>query len=75
MKLILNPCLPTVQSIASLQGSKLARSVKEQESEEMMEGGIGEKRVSSSAEVSAYVERPVERGRGSKVPMQPRRDL
>ena len=33
---------------------------------------MGEKRVSSKAEVRAYVCRPVERGRASKVPMQPR---
>jgi hypothetical protein len=33
---------------------------------------MGGKRVSSKAEVSAYEERPLERGSGSKVPMQPR---
>lgn len=31
--------------------------------------------MSSKAEVRAYEERPVERGRGSKVPMQPRSRL
>ena len=37
--------------------------------------GMGEKRVSSKAEVRAYVCRPLSRGSPSKVPIHPRSDL
>lgn len=36
---------------------------------------MGLNRVSSNAEVRAYVDRPVAKGKESKVPMQPRSDL
>lgn len=39
------------------------------------EAGMGEKRVSSNADVNAYVFKPVESGKASNVPMQPRKDL
>ena len=51
MKLILIPCRPSTQSIASWQGSKPASRVREQEREERRVEGIGENRVSSKAEV------------------------
>ena len=61
--------------MASEQGSKLASNVKEQESDGMSEAGIGENRVSSNAEVRAYVCSPVDSGSPSKVPIHPRNDL
>ena len=75
MNEIRRPCVPSVQSIGSATGSKSASNVKLQERLGSRVAGMGEKRVSSSAEVRAYVERPVDRGRASKVPMQPRRLL
>ncbi len=41
----------------------------------MSDDGMGENRVSSKADVRAYVCRPLSSGRPSKVPIQPRRDL
>lgn len=67
--------MPRVQSIASSVGSKSARSVRLHDRLGRSVGGIGAKRVSSKAEVRAYVDRPVARGRASKVPMQPRKLL
>jgi hypothetical protein len=61
--------------MASSQGSKSASNVREQESDGTREEGIGEKRVSSKADVSAYVCNPVVSGSGSNVPIQPRNDL
>lgn len=75
LKLMRSPCVPSDQSMASEHGSKSASSVSEQESAGSSEDGMGEKRVSSNAEVSAYVCKPLSSGSPSNVPMQPRRDL
>ena len=61
--------------MASEQGSKLASSASEHDKDGTREDGMGEKRVSSNAELRAYVFSPEESGRPSKVPMHPRRDL
>jgi hypothetical protein len=45
------PWRPSTQSIASRHGSKFARRVREQDKDEMRAEGIGEKRVSSKADV------------------------
>jgi len=61
--------------MASLQGSKSASRVNEQESAGSKEAGMGENRVSSKADVREYVARPDASGIPSKVPMQPLSDL
>lgn len=69
------PCLPNSQSIGPAHSSKSANSVREHESLGRRSAGIGENRVSSNADVRAYVSRPFSSGNGSNVPMHPRNDL
>ena len=61
--------------MASAEGSKSANSVKLHDKLDISDCGIGENLVSSNADVRAYVDRPVDRGSASNVPIQPRRLL
>ena len=66
------PWRPRVQSSASSQSSKSVRRVTETSSEASSDSRTGLKRLSCSAEVSAYDAMPSSRSWSSKVPMQPR---
>lgn len=61
--------------MGSLQSSKSVRSVTSHERRGSSRAEMGENRTSSKADVRAYSESAVERGRALKVPMQPRRDV
>lgn len=67
--------MPRSQANGPSHASKSARRVREHDRLGTICCGIGEKRVSSYADVRAYVSRPFSSGRGSNVPMQPRNDL
>lgn len=73
MKLILMPCTPNSQSSGPSVSWKSERRVRLHDREFKREAGMGLKRVSSKADVRAYWLRPDSRGRGVKVPIQPRR--
>ena len=61
--------------MASEHGAKSASNVSEHDKAGSSDAEMGEKRVSSKAEVRAYVCRPLSSGSPSKVPMHPRSDL